>query len=330
MTDIVPFWTMQSGRRRFYTYSEYFRKAFGRRVQKVAINAGFTCPNRDGSKGKGGCAFCNNSAFTPSYCSPQKSIRQQIEEGVEFHASHRYKKATQYLAYFQSFSNTYASLEVLKECYSEALTHPSIIGIIIGTRPDCVDEEILDYIAQIAKTHYVSVEYGVESCYNRTLERINRGHTFEQAQRAICDTAQRGINTGGHIIFGLPGETKNDMLHMAKILSFLPLHSIKFHQLQLMKNTKILLDFEKNTQDFVRFELAEYLDFFVDFLEQFSPHIIIERFIGEAPPHFIEYPLWGKMRNEQLLQMLDKRLEERNTWQGKYFEYGKKNEKSIL
>ncbi|MGL4957046.1 MAG: TIGR01212 family radical SAM protein [Bacteroidales bacterium] len=320
IADIAPSsWAMQKGGRRFYTYSEYFRKRFGERVQKVAINAGFTCPNRDGSKGNGGCTFCCNSAFSPSYCSPQKSIQQQIAEGIEFHSSHRYKKANQYLAYFQSFSNTYAPLSTLQSLYTEALSHPNIIGLIIGTRPDCVDDEILDYIAEIAKTHYVSLEYGIESCYDRTLERINRGHNFEQTQKAIHAAAQRGINTGGHIIFGLPGEQKSDMLSMAKILSELPLHSIKFHQLQLMKDTKILLDFEQNPQDFVRFELEEYIDFFIDFLEQFSPQIIIERFIGEAPPRFVEYPLWGKLRNEQVLQMLDKRLEQRDTYQGKLF-----------
>ncbi|MDR0419635.1 MAG: TIGR01212 family radical SAM protein [Prevotellaceae bacterium] len=304
--------------RRFNSYARYFHQKFGQRLQKVAINAGFTCPNRDGTVAVGGCTFCDNGAFNPSYCSPQKSITRQIEEGIEFH-KWRYKKAQSYLAYFQAFSNTHAPVEKLKELYEEALQHPQIAGLIVGTRPDCVDDEKLDYLASLSKDKYVSVEYGVESCYNKTLERINRGHTFEQAQRAIVDTAKRGINTGAHIIWGLPGETKRDMLDEAKILSDLPLHSIKFHQLQIVKNTKIAEEYEQNSEEFTRFEVGEYVDFFIDFLEQFNPDIVIERFAGEVPPRFLAHVTWGLIRNEQLLGLLDKRLEERDTWQGKLY-----------
>lgn len=304
--------------RRFNSYAGYFQKKFGQRLQKVTINAGLTCPNRDGTVAVGGCTFCDNGAFNPSYCSPQKSITQQIEEGIEFH-KWRYKKAQSYLAYFQAFSNTHAPLERLKELYEEALRHPQIVGLIVGTRPDCVDDEKLDYLASLSKNKYVAVEYGVESCYNRTLERINRGHTFEQAQQAIIDTAKRGINTGAHIIWGLPGETKQDMLNEARILSNLPLHSIKFHQLQIVKNTKIAEEYEHNPENFARFEVEEYIDFFIDFLEQFNPNIVIERFAGEVPPRFLAHITWGLIRNEQLLGLLDKRLEERNTWQGKLY-----------
>lgn len=312
-------WTMLVGGRRFNSYAAYFKRTFGRRVQKVAINAGFTCPNRDGSLARGGCTYCDNGAFNPSYCLPQKSITQQIDEGITFHATHRYKDAQQYLAYFQAFSNTYAPLETLRKVYEEALQHPQVAGLIIGTRPDCVDNEKLDYLAQIAKEKYVSVEYGIESCYDRTLLRINRGHDFACAKNAIEATAQRGIHAGAHIIFGLPKETKDDMLREVEILSALPLHSIKFHQLQIVKNTVMAKEFSEKPQDFVRFSIPEYIDFFIDFLEKFNPNIVIERFAGEVPPRFLAHADWGLIRNEQLLAMLDKRLEERDTWQGKFF-----------
>ncbi len=312
-------WTMLVGGRRFNSYAAYFKRTFGRRVQKVAINAGFTCPNRDGSLARGGCTYCDNGAFNPSYCLPQKSITQQIDEGITFHATHRYKDAQQYLAYFQAFSNTYAPLETLRKVYEEALQHPQIAGLIIGTRPDCVDDEKLDYLARIAKEKYVSVEYGVESCYDKTLQRINRGHDFTCAKNAIEATAQRGIHAGAHIIFGLPEETKDDMLREAEVLSALPLHSIKFHQLQIVKNTVMAKEFAEKPQDFVRFSVPEYIDFFIDFLEKFNPNIVIERFAGEVPPRFLAHADWGLIRNEQLLAMLDKRLEERDTWQGKFF-----------
>jgi radical SAM protein (TIGR01212 family) len=310
-------WSMVEGGRRFNSYAGYFRRRFGQRVQKVAINAGFTCPNRDGSLAVGGCTYCNNDAFNPSYCLPSKSITQQIGEGIEFHATHRYKEAQQYLAYFQAFSNTYAPLDTLCEIYGEALRHPQIAGIVVGTRPDCVDESKLDYLAQLSQEKYVAVEYGVESCYDRTLRRINRGHDFAAAVRAIEATAQRGLSVGAHIIFGLPNEAKDDMLREADILSALPLTTIKFHQLQLIKNTVMASEFAERPQDFVRFEVGEYVDFFVDFLERFNPNIVVERFAGESPPRFLARSDWGLIRNEQLLAMLDKRLEQRSTWQGK-------------
>ena len=197
--------------RRFNAFSNYCKTAFGERIQKLSVNAGFTCPNRDGTVGNNGCIYCNNEAFNPSYCSSSKSITQQIEEGIEFHVK-RYRKAGKYLAYFQAFSNTYAPLTELKEKYEEALKHPEVVGLVIATRPDCVDEEKLDYLQGLSKHHFISVEYGLESCFNKTLERIQRGHTFEQSVCAIEETAKRGIHTGIHIILGLPGETKEEML----------------------------------------------------------------------------------------------------------------------
>ncbi|MFP4019832.1 MAG: TIGR01212 family radical SAM protein, partial [Bacteroidales bacterium] len=200
--------------RRFNTYSNYFKKIFGERVQKVTIDAGFTCPNRDGTKGWGGCTYCNNKAFNPSYCNPEKSVRQQIEEGIEFHRK-RYRRADKYLAYFQAYSNTYASVEKLQEIYNQALEFPQIKGLVIGTRPDCIDDEKLNYFASLSRKYYIMIEYGIETVYNPTLERINRGHSVEDSILAIEKTAARGIKTGAHIIFGLPGEMKEDMLKEA-------------------------------------------------------------------------------------------------------------------
>jgi radical SAM protein (TIGR01212 family) len=304
--------------RRFNAYSNYFRKIYGARVQKVSIDAGFTCPNRDGTRGTGGCSYCLNDAFNPSYCMPEKSISRQIEEGIEFH-KWRYSGATSYLAYFQAFSNTYASLDKLREMYTEALSHPGIIGIIIGTRPDCVNDEKLDYIGELSGKHYVAVEYGIESCFNKTLQRINRGHTFEEAVSAVEKTAARGIRTGAHFIFGLPGETREEMLSEADIISSLPLHTVKFHQLQIIRGTAMESEFLDKPSDFDLFTWDDYLDFFVRFLERLNPAIVVERFTGEAPPRFLSEIRWGKKRSDQIVNLIEKRLAEMDTWQGRLY-----------
>ena len=253
--------------RRFNSYPEYFRAHYGERVQKLTINAGFTCPNRDGTVGHGGCAYCNNDAFNPSYCNPQKSIQQQLLEGIEFHRV-RYRKAYRYLAYFQAYSNTYAPLDKLRELYSEALSVPDVMGIVIGTRPDCVDDEKLDYFAALSRTHHVVVEYGMESCYDRTLERINRGHTVAQCIRAIEETASRGIHTGTHLIFGLPGESRQEMLDEVEIINRLPIVSIKLHQLQIAVGTAFAQQYAVHPEEFQLFGCDEYIDFVVQFLER--------------------------------------------------------------
>lgn len=304
--------------RRFNAYSNYFRKLYGARVQKVSIDAGFTCPNRDGTRGAGGCSFCLNDAFNPSYCMPDKTVTRQIEEGIEFH-KWRYSEATSYLAYFQAFSNTYAPLDRLKMLYEEALEYPGVIGIIIGTRPDCVDDEKLEYIKSLSEKHYVAVEYGIESCYDRTLSRINRGHTFFEALEAVKKTASIGINTGAHFIFGLPGESKEDMLAEASVISSMPLKTVKFHQLQIIKGTAMEQEFMTRPQDFEMFTWDEYLDFFVKFLERLNPEIVVERFTGEAPPRFLDKPRWGKKRADQIVGLVEHRLEELDTWQGKLY-----------
>ncbi len=302
--------------RRFNSYSAYFKRLFGERVQKVAINAGFSCPNRDGKVGVGGCTFCINEAFTPSYCTANKSITQQIDEGIEFH-TRRYRKATRYLAYFQSFSNTYAPLERLKELYCEAINHPQISGIIIGTRPDCVDTEKLDYIAELARNKYVAIEYGIESTYDATLRAINRGHDFATASWAVEQSAARGIHVGAHFILGLPGES-TEMLHkQMERINALPLNTIKFHQLQIFRGTQMAEQYDLDPSQFHFWERTEYIDLFIDLLEKLRPDIVVERFASEAPPRYHYGPNWGLIRNETMLSLFEKRLAERGTFQGR-------------
>ena len=305
--------------RRFNSYAAYFRRTFGHRMQKVTINAGFTCPNCDGKISTGGCTFCDNAAFTPSYCDSTKSITQQIDEGVEFHRK-RYRTAEQYLAYFQSFSNTYAPLERLRECYDEALSHPAVAGIVVGTRPDCVDEEKLDYFAELARRKYVAIEYGVESCYDATLRRINRGHDFATARRAIEMTAERGIHCGAHFILGLPGESDQMLIEQVEQINSLPLTTVKFHQLQLFRGTALAREWDEHPERFRFWSIEEYIDLFVEILRRLRPDIVVERFAGEAPPRYHHTKGWGLVRNEQLLAMLDKRLEERGVHQGEIFD----------
>ncbi len=302
--------------KRYNSFVGYFKRKYGERLQKIVLDAGFTCPNRDGKVGRGGCTYCDNAAFHPSYSTAGKSLHQQMDEGIGFHKV-RYRTTEHYLAYFQSFSNTYAPLERLKALYEEALSHPDVVGIVIGTRPDCVDEEKLDYIAELAKKHVVIVEYGIESCYDRTLGRINRGHDFETARRAVEMTAQRGIDVGAHFILGLPGETKQMMLDSCALINALPIRSVKFHQLQIVKGTRMEKEYAECPEDFERFSLDEYLDFFTDMLERLRPDLFIERFVGEVPPRFVNETPWGLIRNVELLRLLEKRLEERDAWQGR-------------
>jgi len=304
--------------RRFNAYSNYFRKLYGARVQKVSVDAGFTCPNRDGSRGTGGCTYCNNDAFNPSYCIPSKSVTQQIEEGVTFH-KWRYSEAVSYLAYFQAYSNTYGSIDVLRKLYEEALEYPGVAGLVIGTRPDCIDKEKLEYLKKLSEKHYIAVEYGIESCYDKTLLRINRGHSYEDAVKAVELTASMGINTGAHFIFGLPGESREEMMMQADIISGLPLTTVKFHQLQIIKGTAMEREFAANPSDFELFSWEEYLDFFIRFLERLNPSFVVERFTGEAPLRFLTGEGWGKKRTDQIVSLIEKRLEELDTWQGRLY-----------
>lgn len=304
--------------RRYFSYAAYFRSLFGARVQKLSVDAGFTCPNRDGSKSTGGCTFCRNDAFTPSYCVPSKSITQQIDEGIEFH-QFRYRKASRYLVYFQSYSNTYASVDRLEELYAEALGHKDVVGIVVGTRPDCVDERKLDLLASIAEKHYAAIEFGIESMFNGTLEAVNRCHTVEDAEKAVRMASERRLNVGGHFILGLPGESKEMILSSIDRINAMPLSSIKFHQLQIFRGTKMAEAYQADPDVFRFFELDEYIDLVVDIMERLRPDLVVERFASEAPPRYHFAGGWGLIRNEQLWAMLEKRLEERDTFQGKKF-----------
>ncbi len=304
--------------RRFHSLADQNRQLYGSRIQKVSVDAGFTCPNRDGTKGTGGCTFCNNKGFSPSYCHEEPSITNQINNGLKF-LKNRYRKVKIFIAYFQAYSNTYDSLDVLKKRYEEALSHPGISGISIGTRPDCISSEILDYLAKLSKNQIVQVEYGVESCYEETLKRINRGHTFEESVNAIKETTDRGLQTGIHLIIGLPGENRNQMLDQSKIISKLPIHSVKFHQLQIVKNTAIAQEYLEYPEHFNLFSVQEYVQFMVDFLENLNPDIAIERFAGEVPPQYNMRESWNGLRSDQIIGRIEKMLEEKKSWQGKYY-----------
>ncbi len=363
MVQDVPEGLFPPGKR-YNAYVDFFRRRYGARLQKVVIDAGFTCPNRDGSLGRGGCTFCDNAAFHPGYSTPGKSIAEQIDEGVEFHRG-RYRSVGAYLAYFQSYSNTYASLERLREVYLASLSHPSVVGIVVGTRPDCVDEAKLDFLSDLAsgrvlsgwertlrrergsltaasycapsascsgtpkggteasgealtlKAPVVIVEYGIESCYDRTLKRVNRGHDFACARRAIEETASRGLDCGAHFILGLPGETPEMMLEGCSAINSLPLTTVKFHQLQIVRGTAMEKEYARVPEDFHRFALEEYIDFFTSMLERLRADLCIERFAGEVPPRFVTETPWGLIRNVELIRLLEKRLAERGTWQGR-------------
>lgn len=304
--------------RRFNAYSEHIRSVFGARVQKLSLDAGFSCPNRDGTVAHGGCTFCDSDAFNPSYCVPEKSIRQQLVEGMEFHKV-RYRRSNCYLAYFQAYSNTHAPLNRLKQVYSEALDTPGVIGLVIGTRPDCVDDEKLDYIAKLSQQHYIVLEFGIESCNDQTLRTINRGHTFGQALEALEKCRVRNLKTGAHFILGLPGETKAEMLRQARVVARLPVQNIKFHQLQILKNTQMEKTYRENPEMFQLFGLGEYVDFITEYIQWLPPELVIERFTAEVPPRFRIAPDWGNLRTDQILQMIENKLEEKDAWQGKKY-----------
>jgi radical SAM protein (TIGR01212 family) len=265
--------------KRYNDFSSFIRRKFNGRVQKVSIDAGFTCPNKDGTKGVGGCTYCNNNTFNPDYCKPIKPIKQQIEEGIVFF-SKKYK-TQKYLAYFQAFTNTYAPLIDLKKMYEEALSHPDVIGLVIATRPDSIKDEVLDYLEELAAAgNFIKLEFGLESTKNETLVEINRCQTHEEAIDAFKRADGRGLHLGGHLILGLPGETKEDMLNHARMVSQLPMNTLKIHHLQIVKHTMMAVQFKKTPEMFTFMELDEYIDLVVDFVELLKPEIIVERFFS--------------------------------------------------
>ena len=266
---------------------------------KLVVDAGFTCPH-------GRCTFCDNAAFHPAYSSSEKSITQQIDEGIAFHAA-RGRTRGPYLSYFQSFSNTNAPLDRLRVIYGEALAHPAVSGIVIGTRPDCVDAEKLDYIASLGCAR---MEYGIESCRDETLLRVHRGHTFACAEQAVQETAARGIPVCGHFILGLPGETRETLLEDIPRINALPLDSVKFHQLQILKGTPMAAEFAAHPEDFVRWTPDEYIDLLCDILERLRPDIAVGRLAASVPPRFLAVPGWG-IKASEFSRLLDRRLAER-------------------
>ncbi len=303
--------------KRYNDFSTYFRRKFNERVQKVSVDAGFTCPNRDDTKGTGGCSYCNNKTFKPSYCNLKKTVTEQVRQGIDFFA--RKYHSMQFLAYFQAYSNTYAPLENLRVLYEEALRHPKIIGLVIATRPDCLTEEILDYLGELSSKYYLMLEFGIESHRNETLQQINRGHSFEESVWALEETARRGIHNCVHLILGLPGEGYSDFIDQAKSISQLPVENLKLHQLQIHRETRLYKDYRQNPDTFHLFSVEEYTDLVVDYLEVLNPAIIVERFVSEAPAEMVVAPCWG-LKNFEFVAKVEKRLAERDTWQGRLFE----------
>ena len=301
---------------RYNELSVWFSKIFPFKVQKISLNAGFTCPNRDGSVGYGGCTYCNNQTFNPAYCRTEKSVTEQLEEGKQFFA--RKYPDMKYLAYFQAYTNTYGELQELKRKYEEALQVPDVVGIVIGTRPDCMPDELLDYLDELNHRTFLIVEYGVESTDNGTLKRINRGHTFEVAEEAIRRTAERGIRVGAHIILGLPGETREMLIRQAGILSTLPLTTLKLHQLQLIKGTRMAAEYAENPTDFHLYTADEYIDLAIDYVEHLRPDIVLERFVSQSPKELLIAPDWG-LKNHEFTDKVKKRMRERDSFQGKKY-----------
>lgn len=301
------------------TYRElgdFLRTLFPTKVQKISLNAGFTCPNRDGTKGWGGCTYCNNQTFSPEYCHTEKSVSEQLEEGIRFF-SRKYPEM-KYLAYFQAYTNTYDELENLRKKYEEALQHPEVVGLIVGTRPDCMPEALLDYFTKLSETRFVMIEYGMESTLDRTLQRINRGHTEAESETAVRRTAERGIYTGAHLILGLPGESREEVLHHADVLSSLPLTTLKLHQLQLIRHTRMAREYAERPEAFRLYTADEYIDLVIDFLERLNPAIIVERFVSQSPKELLIAPDWG-LKNYEFTAKVVKRIAQRQTWQGRLF-----------
>lgn len=299
---------------RYNDFAGFLAGEFPFKVQKISVNAGFTCPNRDGTKGFGGCTYCNNQTFNPAYCRDDRSVTMQLEEGKRFFA--RKYPQMKYLAYFQAYTNTYGELELLKRMYEEALAVEGVVGLVIGTRPDCMPDSLLDYLEEVNRRTFLLVEYGIESADDRTLERINRGHSFACTEDAVRRTAARGIRTGGHVILGLPGESREDLIKQAERLSELPLTTLKMHQLQLIRGTRMAHEYALHPEEFHLFSADEYIDLVIDYVEHLRPDLILERFVSQSPRELLIAPDWG-LKNHEFTDRVKKRMKERDAWQGK-------------
>lgn len=294
----------------------FLKKYFPYKVQKISLNAGFTCPNRDGTKGLGGCTYCNNQTFNPEYCKTEKSISRQLEEGKLFFA-HKYPEM-KYLAYFQAYTNTYAGLEGLRRKYEEALAVDGVVGLVIGTRPDCMPDSLLSYLEELNRHCFLLVEYGIETTCDETLKRINRGHTYADTVEAVQRTAACGILTGGHVILGLPGETNESIVAQASVLSRLPVTTLKMHQLQLIRGTRMAHEYELHPEEFHLFEVDEYIDLVIDYVEHLRPDIVLERFVSQSPKELLIAPDWG-LKNYEFTARVQKRMKEKDAYQGKKY-----------
>lgn len=291
----------------YLEFGAWLTSQLGCKAQKISINAGFTCPNRDGRTGFGGCTYCNNQSFNPEYCKTEKSISDQLNEGRDFFRK-KYPNM-KYLAYFQAYTNTYGPFDDVKRKYEEALSVDDVVGLVIGTRPDCVSDKLLDYLQSLHdKGVFVLVEYGIESAHDKTLKRINRGHDFACTRKAVIDTAKRGLPVGGHIILGLPGETRDDILNTAVALSELPLTILKLHQLQIIKGTRMAIEYAEHPEDFMRMLVDEYVELVCDFIAKSRPDMIFERFVSQSPPGLLAVPGWG-LKNYQFVEKIKRRLQ---------------------
>lgn len=289
----------------YHDFGTWIRKQLPFRVQKISIDAGFTCPNRDGRIGIGGCIFCDNKSFNPSYCSHKKSVTEQLEDGKRFFAK-KYPDM-KYLAYFQAYTNTYDAVDKLKELYEEALKVEDVVGIVIGTRPDCVSSELLDYLEELNKRTFLIVEYGIESCNDDTLRYINRGHDFACTRKAVEETAKRGIYVGGHVIMGLPGEDASESLRQAPIISSLPLTMLKIHQMQIIKGTRLAKIYKE--RPFHLYTIEEYIDLITQYIGLLRSDLVLERFVTQSPPEMLIAPKWG-LKNYEFTNLLNNRLRE--------------------
>jgi uncharacterized protein len=298
--------------RRYNAFGQLMKDLFGQAVYKVNVDAGFTCPNRDGTVSVGGCIYCNNDSFRPSACTSTASVRDQIEKGIPY-LRRRYG-AEKFIVYFQPFTNTYAPVGTLERLYREALEQPGVVGLAIGTRPDCVDEEKIALLEELATDRFILVEYGLQSIHDRTLAFINRGHDYDCFKRTLAMSAGRGIKIGAHLILGFPTETRDDMLAMADELSGLPLGFLKLHQLQVIKDTALADLFA--AKPFATLGYEEYIALVADFLERLSPDIVLQRLFAAAPDDILVAPVWNKTRSE-FLNDLDAYLERTEIHQGK-------------
>ncbi len=310
---------------RYQSYAQWLKREYGERVQKISINLPFSCPNRDGTKGHGGCIYCDNQSFLPEYTLHIKTIEKQIEEGINYF---RQKYPTQrYIAYFQNYTNTYANIEILYSYYKQAIEKDEIVALSISTRPDCLSDEIIELMAEINQTKRVFVEIGIESTHDKTLQLINRCHTFDDVIQSVNKLHNKNLLISGHLIFGLPGESIEDTMIHAQRLSNLPFHSLKLHQLQVLKNTRLYHIYSENPGFIYPLSLTEHINWCISFLEHLSPNIYLERFTSESPKEKVVAPNWNQIKNYQVVELIKKELTRRNTFQGKFFNETKKTQR---